>query len=55
MENENTTMLTNTAAEMSPRLQPKSAMIGLTITPIMRRAPLFRKRIVNEAARTHQA
>ena len=47
-------MFTNTAADTSPRLQPKSAMIGLTITPIMRRAPAFRNRMTNEAASTHQ-
>jgi len=50
----NTAMFRNTAADTALRLQPKSAIMGLTITPIMRRAPAFRNRMTNEAASTHQ-
>ena len=49
-----TAMLTKTASDTALRLQPKSAIMGLTSTPIMRRAPAFRNMIANEAATTYQ-
>ena len=49
-----TAMLTKTAADTALRLQPKSAIMGLTSTPIMSRAPAFRNMIRNEAATTYQ-
>ena len=49
-----TAMLMKTASETALRLQPKSAIMGLTSTPIMSRAPAFRNRIANEAATTDQ-
>ena len=51
---EKTAMFTKTAADTALRLQPKSAIMGLTSTPIMRRAPAFRNMITNEAATTYQ-
>ena len=50
----NTAMLTKTASDTALRLQPKSAMMGLTSTPIIRRAPAFRNMMTNEAPTTYQ-
>ena len=47
-------MLTKTASDTALRLQPKSAIMGLTSTPIISRAPAFRNRMTNEAATTYQ-
>ena len=51
---EKTAMLTKTASDTALRLQPKSAIMGLTSTPIMSRAPAFRNMMANEAATTYQ-
>ena len=48
-----TARLRKMAADTALRLQPSSATMGFTITPMTKRPPAFRKRMTNEAASTY--